>query len=320
LTCLSRKRAGDLLAMVFGLVTALLLVEVLARFVGPPPPGPEPSFRENRDGYRDEDWETAKPAGVVRIGFVGDSYTFGAGVAEEDRFSNVVVRRLDAEWSQVRVEGLNFGTGGADVTHNLTRLRKRASLYDLDAIVYGFVLNDFASPAVLEAYHARRLELERRYRHKWGWLVSAARHSRVADMVNTLVSYRYSGLRENQIEYLASTYEPGPVFDRGNQALREAMVEMEKVRQGVVVFFPYFLENEDELEFYARARDLVRKAAQRHGHSFIELLPHLAHRPYYEWWVSEDDHHPNAAAHEITAELIVEALLAGEPLVETGRR
>jgi hypothetical protein len=314
------KWAGNLLALILGLVVALLLAEIVARIAGPGPPAPHPPVRLNELGYRDKKHEAAKPPGVVRIAFVGDSYTFGVGLAEEDRFSNVVARRLDVEWPQVQVEGLNFGWPGADSDGNLNELRNSVPVYDSDAIVYGFVLNDYFTAEGLVAYHARLEELEQRYRRNWSWLVSLAEHSRAADLVNTLLRYRYSGLRENQTGHLADLYKPSGARRRGSGVLDEAMAEMERVRRGVVVFFPVFLEDESELEFYARARRLVREASARHGHSFIELLPHLAHRPYHEWWVSETDHHPNAAAHEIAAELIVEALLRGEPLAETARR
>jgi len=310
------KRAGNLLAVIIGLVVGLALGEVLVRAVGPAPPGPEPSVRRNELGYRDDDHELAKPPGVVRIAFIGDSFTFGSGVAEEDRFSNIVVRRLDAAWPQVRVEGLNFGDGGADVTTAARRLRSRVPSFDPDAIVYGFVLNDFASPETLYAYYERHAELGRRYDRDWWWLAGAAQYSRAADLANTLLKSRYSGQRENQLEYLASLYEPGELLGRGLDSLRKVMAAMDKTQRGIVVFFPYFLEDEAHLAFYTQARYLVSQAAQRHGITFIEVLPHLADHPYYDWWVSAEDHHPNAAAHKIAADLITEAFLAGEPLGE----
>ncbi|MGD8330540.1 MAG: SGNH/GDSL hydrolase family protein [Acidobacteriota bacterium] len=310
------KRAGNVLAVILGLVVGLAAGEVLTRAVGPAPPGPEPPVRRNAMGYRDDDHELAKPLGVVRIAFVGDSYTFGSGVAEEDRFSNIVVRRLDEAWSQVHVEGLNFGDGGADVTTAARRLRARVPSFEPDAIVYGFVLNDFASPETLYAYYDRHAALGRRYDREWWWLAGAARYSQVADLANTLLKFKYSGQRENQLEYLASLYQPGELLGRGLDSLRKVMAAMEKAQRGIVVFFPYLLEDEADLGFYTQARYLVSQAAQRHGITFIEVLPHLADHPYYDWWVSQEDHHPNAAAHRITASLIAEAFLAGEPLGE----
>jgi len=315
-----RKWVGNLAALALGLAVALLLAEVLVGVAGPAPPPPEPPVRSNRLGYRDADHEPAKPPGVVRIAFVGDSYTRGARVREEDRFSNVVTRRLDDEWPQVSVEGINFGKVGADTINNLEVLRKRAPEFDPDAIVYGFVLNDFADKETLDAYHGRHLELERAHNRRWGWLVSLSGHSKLAGMINTLVLYRDSGQREAQVEYLTALYEPGPLFAYMSETLDEAMAEVAKARRGVVVFFPYLIEGEADFDFYVEAREIVRGGAARHSLSFIEVLPHLAARPYHEWWASEADHHPNAAAHEIVAALVVETLLRGEPLVESPTR
>lgn len=68
------------------------------------------NVRLNNMGYREREFDRAKQPGVYRIAFIGDSFTFGQGIAENERMSNI----LEAELRQHRngVEVLNFGRPG----------------------------------------------------------------------------------------------------------------------------------------------------------------------------------------------------------------
>ncbi len=56
------------------------------------------SFRpENSAGYRDIEHSKKKPKGVHRAVFVGDSFTYGAGVLFDDTYAQRVARSLAAD-------------------------------------------------------------------------------------------------------------------------------------------------------------------------------------------------------------------------------
>jgi hypothetical protein len=80
-------------------------------------------------------------------------------------------------------------------------------------------------------------------------------------------------------------------------------------KHGVVLYFPYFLAaNERQLDYYQRGLKLVREECERHNCTFIEVAELLKDKDYRSWWVSKNNHHPNAAAHARIAEKLTEIL------------
>jgi lysophospholipase L1-like esterase len=69
--------------------------------------------RHNRFGFRERDFVTPKPQGTFRIMVLGDSLTWGAGLAEEERYTNLLESALNREFDHgPKVEVLNFGVSG----------------------------------------------------------------------------------------------------------------------------------------------------------------------------------------------------------------
>jgi lysophospholipase L1-like esterase len=85
----------------------------------------------------------ARPApGVHRVLAIGDSATFGEGLAEADAFPVQLERELAAR-SGERYEVLNSGVQGYNTENELAYLRTRGLALQPEAIVVGFNLNDF---------------------------------------------------------------------------------------------------------------------------------------------------------------------------------
>ena len=64
----------------------------------------------NSAGFRDREFDRERRAGTVRIAALGDSVTFGYGVALEESFPKVLERILNE--TRPGHEVLNFGVGG----------------------------------------------------------------------------------------------------------------------------------------------------------------------------------------------------------------
>ncbi len=104
----------------------------------------------NRFGFRDEEFQTTPAESVYRLVLLGDSYTYGLGIAEEDRVSERLERMLNQ--SSAKYEVLNFGELGADyptLTDNLKLIVNEASP---DFVLYQWYLNDHTDPAVKRNY------------------------------------------------------------------------------------------------------------------------------------------------------------------------
>lgn len=293
-----RLNAANLVALLLGVAGGFLLLEAGVRWrFEPPPPGP-PILR-NDDGFRDRDHPIENPEGLVRLAFIGDSYTFGQGVPLEQRFGERTAAALDEEWTEVRVDSLNFGRPGANVADVLRIYEGGVRHYRPEIVVYSFVLNDFSNPVLDAAFRQERDRILADHRARFPGLRTLAGRSRAAAVFDRLLFDSLSGIEEAQLEFLRGLYRTGPDRSRAQARIQRLTRLLARDPEfAVVVFMPYFLPDEAELDFYVEAREIVREAADRRGVAFLEVLPLLADRPFHEWWVSAADHHPNGAAHE----------------------
>jgi len=96
----------------------------------------------NRLGFRERDFKTPKPPDIYRIMVLGDSLTWGAGLAVEERYTAIAERLLNEAFSQKKFEVLNFGIPGGPTTQESDILQKLHREVAPDLIVVGFCLND----------------------------------------------------------------------------------------------------------------------------------------------------------------------------------
>src|SRR5262245_14592431 len=83
----------------------------------------------NGKGLRDDETDYAKPPGVFRIVLLGDSRTFGYGVAIEQHFSKLLEGYFD------KVEVINMGVSGYGVDQELLALRGEGLRYQPDLVI-----------------------------------------------------------------------------------------------------------------------------------------------------------------------------------------
>jgi lysophospholipase L1-like esterase len=98
--------------------------------------------RVNALGLRGREVPLVPEAGVHRVLALGDSTTFGEGLAEEDAFPVQLERELNARGGE-RWEVLNAGVQGYNTEGELGFLRTRGLAMRPETIVVGFNLNDF---------------------------------------------------------------------------------------------------------------------------------------------------------------------------------
>jgi lysophospholipase L1-like esterase len=110
----------------------------------------------NAAGFRDARQHLEpKPAGVVRVLLLGDSFTFGQGVNYEDAWPVVAERLVDQRYPG-RLELVKAGVQGSDTRSQLIRLRQLAPRFDADAVVVGFLINDVYSNVPLDSRDLER--------------------------------------------------------------------------------------------------------------------------------------------------------------------
>jgi len=142
------------------------------------PEGPLVSYRYNACGHRGAVGCGPKPPGTLRIAGLGDSFTEGVMVAEEDTY---LVRAAAAvsEAVGVSVEAHNLGVSGHDLLQYQERLPEALAL-EPDVVTVGLLPNDLfhdLSDAARRRFQERGEEIgvraaikERQYEHRKGLL------------------------------------------------------------------------------------------------------------------------------------------------------
>ncbi len=97
----------------------------------------------NSLGFRDREYELAKPEGVQRIVALGDSITFGLGLDFDEVWPKVLEVKLGE--SGRKVEVLNLGVSGYDTGQEVAFLEYRGLDLDPDIVVLAYCVNDVAT-------------------------------------------------------------------------------------------------------------------------------------------------------------------------------
>ncbi|MEM9554597.1 MAG: GDSL-type esterase/lipase family protein [Acidobacteriota bacterium] len=117
----------------------------------------------NAHGHRDDETSRAKPPGVVRILALGDSFTAGANVDQDEPWPQVLEHLLRSRIDP-RIEVINAGVGGWNPLQYAAEYEHRGRDFDPDLVVLGFFVgNDSylehrSVDEVRTAVHGRRVD------------------------------------------------------------------------------------------------------------------------------------------------------------------
>jgi len=96
--------------------------------------------RQNSHGLRGPELDTQKQVGKVRVLVLGDSQTWGLGVPEQERYSDVLQSILNEHGMNAEV--LNFGVPGYGTDQELMLFKTLGKAYHPDLVILGFFWND----------------------------------------------------------------------------------------------------------------------------------------------------------------------------------
>lgn len=243
----------------------------------------------NNLGFRGEDVSIEKPSGVRRVLCLGDSFTFGEGVREEDTWP----RRLDqliGPGNQV----INAGVQGYDLDHEARYLFQYGRQLAPDVVVIAFFMNDAMPFGETVAHHALPIET----------YFEVSPLGRASALWRLLERKRVAARRSRR--YINDLRES---FAR--RQWREARALIPELREMaddedfeiVVMIFPllYRLNGNYPLE---REHVEVRKAFAEAGIEVVDLLDSYRRYLASELWAHPVDPHPNELAHAIAAQRI----------------
>ena len=82
----------------------------------------------NSQGLRGKEFSARKPDGTIRILGIGDSFTYGRAVNDDDIFMVKVEEMLNTGHDGIAYETINFGREGSNTAKQLALFKKRDAL------------------------------------------------------------------------------------------------------------------------------------------------------------------------------------------------
>lgn len=99
-------------------------------------------LKSNSEGFRSNNLPRKKAKHVFRIAFLGDSTTFGWGVDQNQRFSDLLEKKLNQVQDKIKFETINLGIPGYSSYHGVALFDHYALKYSPDMVILSFGAND----------------------------------------------------------------------------------------------------------------------------------------------------------------------------------
>lgn len=270
-------------------------------------------FRTNSLGlWEEKDYTLRKPQDTLRIAFFGESFTLGAGVAQENNFASILRKKLSAYMAEKAsgkdVEAINFAMPGDDRNNALIRrLSGVVKEYSPDVVVIGITSNFFpigkedVSPS--DFFGAE--EGPGRDNSLLGQIISRS------FVINSILAFK------DNIQGYLMRYGSGPAKSLGmvdarfgRERIRGYFTRIERAVEGkrvkVVIFLVRKLFSLDNAGFHKELQDNLRSVCGDFGYYFVNTYP----SSYYGKLDTGDlivyplNEHPNELAHAIFGDIL----------------
>ncbi len=277
------------------------------------------NIRVNRFGFRERNFEQEKPADVYRITVIGDSLTFGKGIREEDRFSDLLQQRLNANriHADISYEVLNFGRPGANTLDETGIMNKFVLPARPDFIILQWYKNDVID------LHAKKILKEGRQNsswisHKFGeayermvnnsalFSLLDKQLSRLKQLVISKPDARLTNFDEKSMWALFGDPDSKASVRAKNALLNFlAIAKKNHIPVGIVLFTDSYFRPSSELDY------LLERVLDECEHEKLVCVdmrkPLEPYKGDKKLWASKLDPHPSAFVNRITADEIFAA-------------
>lgn len=280
-------------------------------------------------GLRDREFAERAPAGTLRILALGDSWTFGVGVARDETWP----KRLESILGQDRsVEVLNTGVSGYETYHEAIRYRRGLSEFEHHVVIVGiYPVNDVHPKH--EKYE--RLKWLHDFHPALHWLYTAPKRSYINQHYEAWRKARKRARRRERHERLVVGEAPDERFPIGDdwtadyrdgnsgwEMMKASLVDIGETARThgatpVAVLFPD-IEDLARYEDYCHPRvaPLIEAAAREAGLEWVDLFETF--RPYriesanasLRLSQGAGRTHPNAVGYELIAHSVARELEA----------
>jgi hypothetical protein len=295
-------------------------------------------YDTNWMGFREKEFEAKKPKDVFRILVFGDSVTFGAAVATQQRYTFILEKLLNIHLTKINhtaikeVEVLNFGIPGyaTDQIHDL--IKGQLELLECDLVLVGFFHNDLTitTQDTLESYAMQDSKNKGKIFVKIPPLSNPKRNlktipkSMPVEFLKTSSGYEkfnlYKFLKNRTNLFLSDENTNSKLWDYViNEFLGiKSITKNHKLPDPYILLLPSghvdpdknnFANPSGELAERIQTLTIAEKKLQKSGMPTINPLPLFKDHSFMSMAVSEWDTHPNYLAHYLYAQAIFDHLI-----------
>jgi hypothetical protein len=329
------RAGGNAVLLVVGLAVALIAGELTLRTLfrdepwarvvllrpPPAPPGPVRPGGLNSLGFSEREVSLDKPPGIYRIAILGDSLSISAPRGQ--RFGDVIVSRLNASPSRsVTYESVSFGRTGVDTNVETEILQRDVWRVKPDFILLEFYVNDLEN-----GDHSDRPEAYPLIPGDTAparWLRNLTEHTLLRRMLEeeSQALQDRLGISESYPAYMYRRFgDPDDVhWQSAASELRDFIRECHNHRTPLAIaLFPHLSAGLPAGAYeFQELYDQVLSLCRQEGVPCVDLRSTYApYRDYVSLWVTRFDPHPNALAHRLAGERLVEVL--GRVWLDAGR-
>jgi len=264
----------------------------------------ERHVRLNAAGFRDgPPPPIERSEGELRVLALGDSFTYGHGVADpEDRWTN----RLERAWKErgVRARVMNAAKPGWSTRKELAALKSIHPQARFDLVIVGYVLNDHDD---LFQYREEFTSAIERVRNPPPSVAFFTRRSLALDFLYARWAvFGQADVREYD-ELMLSHYRDPQVWSAHLETFRALAAACEqRGAKLLVVTFPFFTRDWRDY----RMREVHAKLDEAWGAlgvAHLDLLEFFERQPAQSFEIGAFDSHPNERAQALAAERILAA-------------
>jgi lysophospholipase L1-like esterase len=304
--------------LLFGLAVGLLAVELASRVIYTRPwydklveeqvidNSWSANIVLNQFGLRDKDYPSVKPAGTKRVLILGDSFTFGSGVADSGAvFVRLLDRQLNAQVPPgiAHVDVINGGIAGSLTTDWAELLQKVKASYQPDVILIVFFLRDgtrtdsmgsFFGPIRDHIIAQNQKSALYQYSYFYRFYQDFVDQRTISRTYTKEINEAYTGDTLQTQEWRTAQF---------NIRMIAAIGEETNAKTGLVIF-PVLADLSAPYAFQP-AVDVLANYGKAQGLPTLSLLPAFMGKNGPDMWVSPYNQHPNAAGHKIAADAIL---------------
>jgi len=227
---------------------------------------------------------------------LGDSFTYGLGIPVERTYPAVLETLLRELGDGIRREVLNLGVTAYSTLDEAIVLETKGMALEPDLVLVGYVLND---PERI-GYQP----LRNHYAPVQWWQRSHLLRLVAKARLDWFIRTQGDG------DYTRSMYADGRGWTNVEEGFdRMRTVSVDSGVPVVVIIFPMIPDREWTGYAYHDLHDRVAAAARARGFPVLDMYDALSRRPPEGLRISEEDWHPNARGHRLSAVAIRDFLV-----------